>query len=664
MPGFGFIIDRAGAYRRLSPTQTLPASGPHSAWLTIELTCNGAHWHFFGFLHGRARLARDLAMPTTDATALLGAAFERWPRDWPQRITGHWVCARWCPGDGDLTLWRESSGLFSLYWAWADGARYVATDLGPLADALGVCPGGHGLHEYLHLLDIAPPQTIYPQIMAVPAGEALTWPAMAAHPHSLSDGAQRTDKASVSPKQVWGLAAMRTARQRSVWCFSALGRGMISHGEIGGRHAFPSPPTPLTPAAERAAGPACPTFAPNKETGGRVRLACHDEDQALTVIEARLSEAVATSLEDLKRPAAFLSSGVDSTLLCALAARHRSDLTVVTVGLEEADEAPRAVRIAQYLGLRHEVWRYRRSALLHAFEEWVANAPQPMADPATPVTLLAFRDAVARFDGVLDGTGADELMGAMPPRHWRLAVQWLSLMPAPLRHRMTVLARRLPGGYAPMFEFDHPAEVLRRWKGFTAHEIAQLFGAPVDLEQTLFYRVFRRYKRSAHFVRYSALLEAMPCDRLGHAMQITGLDVRLPYWTPIVRDMLRCLPAALRWRRDSPKHLLRALLARYVPAALWDGPKRGFDFPLRSFLRDEDFHLLRRYLLDAAPGKDCAIYNPQVDDLVKRFKTGDSTAVFRIWALIVLSAWSMHHPCEGEMKTDMRQPGRNGVREG
>lgn len=658
MPGFGFLIDGAGAYRRLSPVQTLPAAGPQLAWLTVELTCNKAHWHFFGFLHGRSRLARELAITQTDAATLLRTAFERWPRDWPQWITGHWVCARWCPGDGEMTLWRESSGLFPLYWAWSDGVRYVSTDLGSLAAALGDCPGGHGLHEYLHLLDIAPPRTIYPRIMAVPAGEALSWPATSAHPHPLSEGAQRTDPATVAPRQECAL------HYKSAWGLSAPGRGPISHGGMPGRPPAPSPTPALPPWMTGGSGVAGATSTPDWETAGRIHIPCHDEEQALTVLETRLSEAVASSLEDLKRPAAFLSSGVDSTLLCALAARHRSDLTVVTVGLDEADEAPRAARIAQHLGLRHEVWRYPRSALLDALEQWVAYAPQPMADPATPVTLLAFRDAAARFDGVLDGTGADDLMGAMPPRHWRLAVQWMSRLPAPLRRQMAALARRLPGGYAPMFEFDHPAEVLRRWKGFTAGEIARLCGGPVDLEQTLFYRVFSRYERSAHFARYSALLEAMPCDRLGHAVQITGLDVRLPYWTPMVREMLRCLPAVLRWREDSPKHLLRALLAQYVPPALWDGPKRGFDFPLRSFLRDEDFQLLRRYLSGAAPCAGCTPYNPLIDELVQRFRAADASVVFRIWALVVLSAWSRHHPCGGDKETDLRQPSRNRVREG
>ena len=67
-----------------------------------------------------------------------------------------------------------------------------------------------------------------------------------------------------------------------------------------------------------------------------------------------------------------------------------------------------------------------------------------------------------------------------------------------------------------------------RWNGFTRPEIEELCGEPVSFEHTQFYRTFHRYPRSAHFERYSALLDAMPSDRLNQAHAHHRHDRALP----------------------------------------------------------------------------------------------------------------------------------------
>lgn len=366
-------------------------------------------------------------------------------------------------------------------------------------------------------------------------------------------------------------------------------------------------------------------------------------EAAVDELAACLTEAIARRLDGVERPAAFLSGGVDSALICALAARLRPDLTAITVGFEGADydESPLAGVIARHLGIRHEVLRFGRDEVVQALALAGQHAEQPMADPALPVTLLAFAWAKRRHDAVLDGTGADELLGAMPPRHLRMAVEWAARIPSTLRRRIANGIGRLPGlaGYRPIFDFEHPAEPLMRWHGFRRDEIEALTGQPVRLEHTRFYQVFRRFPRSAHYQRYSALMEAMPCERLTQAMRITGLDVRFPYWSPEVETLLRGLPMDLRWRPAEPKRILRALLARYVPRQIWDVPKHGFNFPLQEFLTAEDFRLVRRYLLEA-DWPHWQLLKPEgVAGYARRFIAGESGLTFRVWALVVLAAW-------------------------
>jgi asparagine synthase (glutamine-hydrolysing) len=270
---------------------------------------------------------------------------------------------------------------------------------------------------------------------------------------------------------------------------------------------------------------------------------------------------------------------------------------------------------------------------------------QPMADPATMATVLAFDHCREHFDVVLDGTGADEAVGAMPPRHVRLAVGVGSLVPAPLRRWLVRSMTHVPGlaGYAPILDFEHPAEMLMRWKGFTRPEIEALCGELVSLAHTQFYRTFALFPRRAHYERYSALLNAMPCDRLTQAMQLTGARVRFPFLARDVDGFLRQLPTEWRHLPGQPKRILRELLARCVPRELWDAPKHGFDFPLHDFLAGDDFMLVHRHVLRGR-WLTRGMLRPEV---VRRYALayigGDRRLMFRVWALVVLGAWLDAH---------------------
>jgi len=289
--------------------------------------------------------------------------------------------------------------------------------------------------------------------------------------------------------------------------------------------------------------------------------------------------------------------------------------------------------------------RFSRNQYLAAFERLARHLEQPIADPATPATLLAFDHCRERFDAVLDGTGADEAAGAMPPRHVRLAVEYGSLLPPGLRRGLVRAMRAVPGvsGYTPILDFEHPSDTMIRWRGFTRPEIEALCGEPVSFADTAFYRAFARFPRGAHFERYSALLDTMPSDRLSQSALITGMRVRYPFFDAETNRFLRQLRTDWRWLPEQPKRILRALLARYVPSQIWDAPKHGFDFPLQQFLAADDHALVRRYLLQGR-WLDRRLLQPDgVRSYARRFMAGDLRLAFRVWALVMLGAWLEQH---------------------
>lgn len=545
------------------------SGGPLEAAVAGE----GSRWlAFHGALYNRPNLERQLGLPhQTPTMQMLLHAWRHWPADWISRLDGIYSLAYWT-GDGrDLILHRDLSGTLGIFYGRPNsGGIAFSSHLGTLTRLPGMsCRlSPQSLHEYLRLLDIAAPNTIYHGVRAVPAGERL----------------------------------LLDARD-------------------------PCVETSL-PAADLPA----------------VDLAFED---ASKVAEQQLAASIARRLDDIGRPAAFLSGGIDSSLICALASRLRPDIEAVTVGFDLAgyDETPIAKRIAEHLGIRHRVLRFDRNQLLDALADAGMHNEQPMADPTQPVTLLAFDRIQRDYDAVLDGTGADELVGAMPPRHVRIAVEYAARIPRCVRRSLAAGLKRIPmvGGYAPIFDFEHPAETLMRWHGFERNEIERLCGTRVDLQQTRFYQTFSRFAPGNHYARYSALINAMPCDRLSQAALATGLDVRFPFYGSDVVASLRGLPLAYRWQVGTPKFVLRTMLARHVPQHLWDLPKHGFNFPLMEFLRADDFQLLRRYLYDADWHRWRLIAPEQVAEYAQRFISGEQRLMFRIWALVVLAAWLEGH---------------------
>ena len=515
-------------------------------------------------------LRREVGIgPDAQPVQVLLAGWQRWSEGLLHRLNGAFALA--VRRDATLLLYRDPSGLHDLYaWTGRPGEIAFATDTASLFRQAGVPPRikRSSIHEFLRFLDIASPNTVFENVVAIEPGQALSW------------------------TETGGLETVLLA--------------------------------PI------AAEPQPNSF-----------------DEALDRIDALLQRSVEARLAGAEHPAAFLSGGIDSALLCALAARQRPDIKALTVGFDEAryDEAPAAQRIARHLGLAHEVLRFDRVQCLSAFDRLTRGMDQPMADPATPATLLAFDHARGHFDTVLDGTGADEAVGMMPPRHVRLAVAQASRLPQPLRNATARALKHLPtlAPYAPVFDFEHPAEMMIRWKGFSRREIEALTGQPVSFGHTHFFRTFARFPRDAHFKRYSALLDAMPCERLNQAMAISGLEPQFPFCDTAVDRYLRQLRTDYRYLPGQPKRILRALLGRHVPAALWDAPKHGFDFPLADFLAGDGFSLVRRHL-NADRWRARGLLVPElVQHYADRYIAGERTLAFRVWALVILDAWLENH---------------------
>lgn len=370
-------------------------------------------------------------------------------------------------------------------------------------------------------------------------------------------------------------------------------------------------------------------------------------DEALKNFDYLLTESLKRRIHG-KKTGFFLSGGIDSSMLCTLGAKiHKEQIEAFTVGfdVEGQNEMPVAAQVAEFLGIKHHKLYFDINQYREAFDTIVASIDSPFADPATVPTLLCFNYCRKYVDVAIDGTGADGLFGTMPPRYIRFALEYSSRLPSHLRQKIAsyMKSHHKLSGYAPIFDFDDPQELLIIWKGWSKREIEELCRIKCSFEHTTFYKIFRESLKLSPLELYSVLLSHMPDNRLHEMAYLSDLTVRFPFWDKEFVSFVKGLRVSYKYRHGESKFILKKLLESYVPKSLWNVPKHGFNFPFEALLKWNNFELIKKYLsVDSL--KLHGFFDIQtVNSYVNRYINGDNSLRFKIWALVVFQAWYLRH---------------------
>lgn len=355
------------------------------------------------------------------------------------------------------------------------------------------------------------------------------------------------------------------------------------------------------------------------------------------------TQSIRSRIESSKQTGVFLSGGIDSSLVCAATANVKNDITAVTVGFHDPryDESPVARKVAAHLGIKHEVLKFTPRQDTSALLEFCANVPSPFADPAIVPTYQCFKQIRNKFDVILDGTGADTLIGVMPARHIHFILNFSRHIPLKLR---LLLAKVLSCSdktvsKKDLFDFQDAWQLMIRWKGWTSDEIYALTGQQCDLSHTMFYNIYKDNPDKTPYELYSMLMGALPDDRIHFCSSLFGPDISFPFFDRTIRSYVKKLPMQHRYDNDNSKILFRELLNEYVPKEIWDVPKRGFDYPFADLLRAEKFELVHMYLSDQSLSKHGLINKSTLKPYIDQFLEGNSQVVFKIWGLVIFQAW-------------------------
>lgn len=354
-------------------------------------------------------------------------------------------------------------------------------------------------------------------------------------------------------------------------------------------------------------------------------------------------ESVEKRLQATEKTGVFLSGGIDSSLVCATAAHLQNDIRAITVGFEDPrfDESAIAKNVARHLKIDHEVFFFSMDQDLDAFHAFTSTIPSPFADPAIIPTFQCFRKIEAVLDNMLDGTGADTLIGIMPARHIHFILNFSQHVPFKIRSMIarTLSCSKYGQKHADLFDYEDPAELLIRWKGWEKNEINALTNLHYSIEHTMFHKLFRENKRKTPYEIYSCLMGALPDDRVNQSSAIAGVNVSFPFFDRKVQHYVRSLPVDSKYQKGKAKTLYREMLGKYVPSKIWNVPKHGFDYQFWKLMQHRNYELIETFLSRRELMAHGLFETSVVEKYVRQFKAGDHRLRFKIWGLLMFQGW-------------------------
>jgi asparagine synthase (glutamine-hydrolysing) len=375
-----------------------------------------------------------------------------------------------------------------------------------------------------------------------------------------------------------------------------------------------------------------------------------DPRRLYDTIRDTLDESVRMHMRADVTVGSFLSGGIDSTAIAALAKRYNPNLLTFTVGFEREgySEIDVAAESAAAIGVRHITKVVTPEEFMDAVPLIVWYLDEPVADPALVPLYFVAREARRHVKVVLSGEGADELFGGYTIYREPLSLKALTSLPGGLRKGLGALSTRLPEGMRGKDLLRRGSiPIEQRYYGnariFRDDELGFLrtYNPRVSyMDVTREHYAATRDWDDVTRMQYVDLFTWLRGDILVKADKMTmanSLELRVPFLDTEVFRVASTLPVDQRLSKDTTKYALRQALRDVVPPHIFDRRKLGFPVPIRHWLKDVMYgwatdiirHSRTEHLVDRT----------YVQSLLDSHRAGPHDYSRKIWTILVFMIW-------------------------
>ena len=372
-----------------------------------------------------------------------------------------------------------------------------------------------------------------------------------------------------------------------------------------------------------------------------------DESIAKKGLETKLKSAVEKRMISDVPLGTFLSGGIDSSLVTALAQNiSKEPINTFSIGFKDdkLDESRYAKKIAQELGTNHHEFLLTERDALEQVDNLLSIYDEPFGDSSSIPTLLVSKMAKKHVSVALSGDGGDEQFLGYGMYNWaqRMNNPIIYNLRKPIYNTLNLIGdNRIKRGALVINALSKQtlkSHIFSQEQGFfSEQEINKLLVTPTKgtilQENWTLNRSLNPMEDQALFDLHYYLKEDL-LVKVDRASMHHSLEVRVPLLDHEVVSYTLNIDAQLKYKNGTSKYLLKQVLYDYLPEKLFDRPKKGFSIPLSKWLKTDLKYLIDHYLSKETI-ESCELVNFHVvDDIVTRYLNGEDYLYNRIWILI------------------------------
>ena len=384
------------------------------------------------------------------------------------------------------------------------------------------------------------------------------------------------------------------------------------------------------------------------------------EEEYAERLDALLRESIKLRLRSDVPFGAFLSGGVDSSIIVALMSQMLDEpVKTFSVGFDRTkrrqDELPYARLVSERFKTQHHEVIMRPEDFVSLAEKVMWHLDQPIADQATMATYAVSKLAAQHVKMVLTGEGGDELFAGYARYPGERLSPLFSFMPRPVKSTVLALAGRIPQRerakialnalcqsdeanrmvhWFPLFNDEmRGALVNRSVAGLEPGSAAAVFRD--CLKQTDARRPLNRmlYVDTKLWLADFLLLRG---DKLSMA---NSLEARVPLLDHKLVEFAATLPPQMKLKGLIRKYLLKKVARRYLPDSIVDRKKEGFPIPINDWFRGPVRPYIRDLLSPEAIRRRGLFNAPFVERLLQEQESGFGDHGALLWGLVSLEQW-------------------------
>ena len=378
------------------------------------------------------------------------------------------------------------------------------------------------------------------------------------------------------------------------------------------------------------------------------------EKSFLEHFENDLSNTIKEQLVSDVPIATFLSGGIDSPLITALAKKHKTDIKAYTIGVDEKtiDESDKAREYADYLQVNHKVKSITKTDLINFIDEHFEAYPEPFGDYSSIPTFLITKEAVKDNTVMLSGDGADELFFGYPKLLHIVLNKSFFYGPIKLRKfinrafiKLNILSTYAPVIYDKVSEWALGKQLYLPQNLLDSIVPDTLFSIELktkfdtlDKSSKDSLKLFSALKKNDFYTHMQRVLIKVDRASMGNS-----LEVRVPFLAKkIIKHGFSSGPKSI----DSNyklKNILKNTLALFLPKSIIFKKKKGFSVPMKSWLRNELKEELIEYIFDRKFYGDNILDVKIVKKYVQDFLDDNHDNEWGVWHIYAWQKWAYTH---------------------